>query len=544
MKASTTQAAARASRRRPRAALGVAALCATAATMLFSATAAPAAITTGTVDAASGFPFSYTDATDGLALQQCQDGSAFCVETPRPDVNAPISVPENFSEDGEGFWWLAEATVPNAGTGQARFAKESAFANEAIAAGDQVSFSRIRFRFQGLVAGDTYRVTHPYGVTELVAEPDPGAPGTGRINSTDDVGCITPPCGAFPAIAGDPITTFLRWDASSPQVGNSGYIGDPNVLHTVQGSPLGTNFVQLDRLLPPALPGGDPIPQLVGRTDEFLIQGKIAGAAPGPAPHLGMSDASLFLGNREVGSPSAPRQVTITNHGTADLHVGSITVAGLDASDFAIVSDDCSGATLTPTQTCAISVQFLALHADDRAAFLAIPSDSLGNPHRLDLVGHGTAGAAPAGGSASAGGGSNLTTIIRQLIPASVPAGAAGAVAGVNTRAALRVSGLTLARRISITRARARGLRVAMTLPSGTRVVRLAVYRSRNGLASGQPLVRVLKLPARSGRYVVNLRSRALLRSLRPGRYAVQVTPGRSLDDRGRTSSLAFTITP
>ena len=56
--------------------------------------------------------------------------------------------------------------------------------------------------------------------------------------------------------------------------------------------------------------------------------------------------------------------------------------------------------------------------------------------------------------------------------------------------------------------------------------------------------MRVLKLPTRSGRYVVNLRSRALLRSLRPGRYAVQVTPGRSLDDRGRTSSLAFTITP
>jgi Chitobiase/beta-hexosaminidase C-terminal domain len=149
---------------------------------------------------------------------------------------------------------------------------------------------------------------------------------------------------------------------------------------------------------------------------------------------------------------------------------------------------------------------------------------------------------ASAGGGGSTAGGTNTTTLITQLIP--VVAQPSAAVAGTSARAALRVSGVTLARRISITRARSRGLTVSMTLPRGTQVVRLAVYRSRNGLASGRPLVRVLKLPTRSGRYVVNLRSRALLRSLRPGRYSVQVTPGRSLDDRGRTSSLAFTITP
>jgi hypothetical protein len=146
----------------------------------------------------------------------------------------------------------------------------------------------------------------------------------------------------------------------------------------------------------------------------------------------------------------------------------------------------------------------------------------------------------PASAGGAATGGTNTSTLITQLIPVV----AQPSVAGASTRAALRVSDLRLARRISISRARSRGLSVAMTLPKGTQVVRLAVYRSRNGLASGRPLARMLKLPTRSGRYVVQLRSRALLRSLRPGRYAVQVTPGRSLDDRGRTSSLAFTITP
>ena len=113
---------ARASRRRPRAAIATAALCATTAALLFSAGAAPAAITTGPVDPASGYPFSYADDVQNFALEQCQDASGFCIETPRPDPAQPISVPGNFTEDEEGFWYLAEATVPNAGTGVARFA--------------------------------------------------------------------------------------------------------------------------------------------------------------------------------------------------------------------------------------------------------------------------------------------------------------------------------------------------------------------------------------------------------------------------------------
>jgi hypothetical protein len=97
---------------------------------------------------------------------------------------------------------------------------------------------------------------------------------------------------------------------------------------------------------------------------------------------------------------------------------------------------------------------------------------------------------------------------------------------------------------MSLSRAKARGLRVAMTLPSGTKVVRLAVFRSRGGAASGRALTRVVRLPAQSGRYVVTLRSRALLKALKAGRYVVQVTPGRSLDDRGGTTTTAFAITP
>jgi hypothetical protein len=76
--------------------------------------------------------------------------------------------------------------------------------------GHQVEFSRIRFRFDGLISGATYRVTHPYGVDELRAEPDPQ--GGGLINFTEDIGCLTAPCGTFRALSSERITSFLTWD--------------------------------------------------------------------------------------------------------------------------------------------------------------------------------------------------------------------------------------------------------------------------------------------------------------------------------------------
>jgi hypothetical protein len=187
-------------------------------------------------------------------------------------------------------------------------------------------------------------------------------------------------------------------------------------------------------------------------------------------------------------------------------------------------------------------VRFAPVHTGQLGASLSVPSDSPGSPHGVLLSGSGSAPAPATTGGASTAPATNTTTIITRLVPVvGEPAPAAG-VAGVAARA-LRVSRLTVARRIGVSRAKARGLRVEMTLPSGTQVVRIAVFRSRGGAASGRALTRALRLPTRSGRYVVTLRSRALLDALKPGRYVVQVTPGRSLDDRGRTSAGAFTIT-
>ena len=533
----------RGSRRRPRAVLATAALCAASATLLAAPGLAPAAITTGPVDPASGFPFSYTDDVGGFALEQCQDNSGFCIETPRPDPSQPISVPDNYTADGEGFWWLADAVVPNAGTGLARFAKESAFDAEEIDAGHQVSFARIRFRFQGLVTGATYRITHPYGVDEIVAEADPK--GGGRINFTDDVGCIAAPCGAFPALAGERVTSFLRWDPTELPLAPAGYIGNAAVEHGVIGSPNDTNFVRLERLVPqpqpaPPAPPVPPVAELVGETDRFVIQGKLAGDPPAPAPHLGLSATTLDFGSRQAGGTAGPPQtLRVSNHGTESMHVDSVALADGDMGDFTATDDTCSGGDIAPGASCTVALRFAPKQSGLLAAGLTVTSNSPGGPRTVTLSGRATPAVITTPGAGTTGPGT--TTIITQVVP-GLGATARPTVAGVTVRS-LAIRNLSLARSLTAGRLRDHGLRLAMRLPAGTEVVRVAIFRSRDGHKTGPAIARALRLPDRSGSYVITLRSRDLVRRLKPGRYVVEVTPARDLDDRGATSRATFSVT-
>ena len=150
----------------------------------------PAAFRSPTRTTSRGFASSSARTTAGSAWRRRA-----------PDPSQPISVPDNYTEDGEGFWWLAEAVVPNAGTGIARFVKESAFDNDVISQDHQVAFSRIRFRFQGARRGrDLPRDA------SLRRGRDCRRPGSGRARhaaastSRRTIGCIAPPCGAFPAL--------------------------------------------------------------------------------------------------------------------------------------------------------------------------------------------------------------------------------------------------------------------------------------------------------------------------------------------------------
>jgi hypothetical protein len=143
-------------------------------------------------------------------------------------------------------------------------------------------------------------------------------------------------------------------------------------------------------------------------------------------------------------------------------------------------------------------------------------------------------------------GGSGATTGTATGTPrGTAPAPAVSGRQGIEgfTAAALRVSQLSLARRVSLARLRLRGLQASMRLPSGTEVVRIAVYRARNGRRSGRALFITNRLPRAGGVYRVALRNRGLVGRLRPGRYVIQVRAGQSARTLGRVSQVLFRVT-
>ncbi|HEY7292623.1 MAG TPA: fibronectin type III domain-containing protein [Vicinamibacterales bacterium] len=103
---------------------------------------------------------------------------------------------------------------------------------------------------------------------------------------------------------------------------------------------------------------------------------------------LSLSSASLNLGNVTVGTVSAPQSVTITNGGSLPLNIGSVTITGVDASNFG-QTNNCVG-TVPPQGTCSISVTFTPSSGGVSTATLAITDNAPGNPHSVSLTGNGT----------------------------------------------------------------------------------------------------------------------------------------------------------
>ncbi|MFZ6049091.1 hypothetical protein ACFW0H_23575 [Pseudomonas sp. CR3202] len=229
-----------------------------------------------TYSEANGFFAAWYQDTHGRALDLCLSkaqstrvpGSFMCNLLPAPgvfDETLPIAFPGNFPD--EAFWFTGDAAITDAATGIDLLyvsALEAAFGGGLPAAGDQVSFARIRIRVTVPVAG-TYTITHPYGMD--VFEVD--APGTRAINMTRDIGIGAP--GDFSGALKGNIGPFLR-SVNGPYVETNPvtnlpetFIGDPNVLEEVSGSPFGTNFVRIEG------PNG-----LRAETRLFAISGKLS----------------------------------------------------------------------------------------------------------------------------------------------------------------------------------------------------------------------------------------------------------------------------
>ena len=214
---------------------------------------------------ANGFPLYYDDA-NGLALTPCLDPAAagFCggvAGVPVPNPAAAVAFPGNFPAEFPYFSAVATMTLPNGGKALLLHRVLGSFFPPAApvpAAGAQLVFSRLRIRIPGLQPGGTYTITHPYGVETLVAN------NLGAINVTFDSG-IAAPGFTGPVTAGSRVgPSFLQWDAALPPP-PAGFIGDGLTLHTITGSPCGTNVFKVEG---PFLPAGGV------QTPLFVVTGK------------------------------------------------------------------------------------------------------------------------------------------------------------------------------------------------------------------------------------------------------------------------------
>jgi len=489
-----------------------------AAALASAALAAPsqAAITVSPVmDPNNGFPFSYVDA-NGLGLTLCMDGSGNCfVATPAPNPAAPL--PDSFTPDGEAFYFDADATMPNAGTGVIRFAQEAAFVNAAgnIVAGDQGVFNRVRFRFQTLQPGATYLVSHPWGTNEVTAD------GAGIVNETTDVGCVPgtpPPCDFALSTTG----AVNQWVSAVSPAPPAGYVGSFARLQTITAGPSGLNFVKLEKL---SGPGGVPV-ATVGQVDQFNLSGKIAGAAPAPAASIGISTKALSFAKREAGTTSPTQAVTVTNFGTAPGSVTGITVTGPDAADFVAAANTCTGA-LAPNASCTTNVAFAPTAGGDRTATLNIANDAAAGTRTIALAGS----ALPA---------PSTTTVIVAAPSVAAPSIAAPTAAPTIAPAVqpkLRLDALTVSSRMSLRSVRRRGLSAVIFAPEGAKVVKVGLLRN------GRLIARTVRKTTADGVMTVVLpRTKTARRALRRGTYQLQVTPGGSATSYGVTSTRTIRV--
>ncbi len=108
----------------------------------------------------------------------------------------------------------------------------------------------------------------------------------------------------------------------------------------------------------------------------------------GTAPGLSVSPISWDFGSINLGSSSTAKAFTVTNTGTADLVMGTLSPSG----DFALSSNTCTnGAIVAPSGTCTFNVVFTPTATGARNGSVSIPSNASTSPDSASLSGTGAA---------------------------------------------------------------------------------------------------------------------------------------------------------
>jgi FG-GAP-like repeat/Abnormal spindle-like microcephaly-assoc'd, ASPM-SPD-2-Hydin len=104
------------------------------------------------------------------------------------------------------------------------------------------------------------------------------------------------------------------------------------------------------------------------------------------AAYATLSSQNIAFGAQIVGSASSPQNVVVTNSGSAILAVSSVTITGLNSSQYS-QTNNC--ATIPAGGTCTITVTFTPTVPGTASANLNITDNALGSPQIVSLLGTG-----------------------------------------------------------------------------------------------------------------------------------------------------------
>ena len=92
----------------------------------------------------------------------------------------------------------------------------------------------------------------------------------------------------------------------------------------------------------------------------------------------------------KVGVTSAGKVFIIKNTGKANLVIsGAPSLAGSNPGHFHLIYNTCSGRTLIPNATCSITATFHPATTGAKTAYINIPDNAPGHPHKITLSGKG-----------------------------------------------------------------------------------------------------------------------------------------------------------
>ena len=306
----------------------------------------------GPADAANGgFPSHYTD-DFGISLQPCIDASARCGgATAQSDGAGGPGM--GVAGDGEGFYWMATATVRSPrGNIDVEFAHEAAWADPVT----PIVFDRTRIRntANGVLTPGKYTLLTPYGQMKFSAV----GLAQRNVNVTQDLGCAQAP-GAGARCAGK-MTNWLR-STSAPL----GYLGNSVTPTTVRGGTFRNNLVLLNSK-----------GQKIGSTARFAIMGQLA---PGPAAAL--STGAVMFGHT---GKVVKRTIMLKNQGLDPLTLQGISLAG--AKTFTLSPTGCAARTsLASGANCPINITYRPGLRRPTSARLLIDDDTIAGIHRVPV---------------------------------------------------------------------------------------------------------------------------------------------------------------